>query len=99
MSYTNSLLALVVVCLVHGSYGATETAASHLKPFGWGTAIQMEEVEHFLPVNQFFDGKSEKIGNQNMLYKRVNSSSKIVMTCSSRLIVRCSRWSNFQMAN
>lgn len=54
-----SAVALVFcgVLSLSGVQGGSEDSPSHLKPFGWGKSIQMEEVDGFVPVKTFFEGK------------------------------------------
>jgi len=52
-----SAVALVFcgVLSLSGVQGGSEDSPSHLKPFGWGKSIQMEEVDGFVPVKTFFE--------------------------------------------
>lgn len=50
---------LLTICgFLFVSVGGDDSAASsHLKPFGYGDYKPMDEVQGFLPVKQFFEGK------------------------------------------
>ena len=50
------LLASLLVGAVSLVVGETDSP-SHLKPFGWGNAKPLEEVQGFIPVKQFFEGE------------------------------------------
>ena len=50
------LLVSLVVGAVSLVVGETDSP-SHLKPFGWGNAKPLEEVQGFIPVKQFFEGE------------------------------------------
>ena len=52
---------LTVLAFVPAFECATDNPASHLKPFGWGKSIQLEEIQNFPPVKQFFEGKIQCI--------------------------------------
>ena len=50
------LLASLLVGAVSLVVGESDSP-SHLKPFGWGNAKPLEEVQGFIPVKQFFEGE------------------------------------------